>query len=209
MPSARLTPLFTTLPAGTQLIRAHALGRRPDQFVPGLGNTRFAPLRLESGFVPHLYLAESVEAAIYEGPLHDLDFDQPDPQIEFSALSGWTLSVLATTQDLKLVDLCTPGLNRLRLHRRQLIDTSPTDYPHTRIWAQALHAAGARQGLTWTSRLDDRSRSFVIYGDPVREGKRPPSAPLLLGQGPLPLALPPLRELLEKVCQDSGVTIIS
>jgi hypothetical protein len=70
---------------------------------------------------------------------------------------------------LQAVDLSTKGLKRLGLHRTDLIDTTTTAYPLTRVWGEWLHSASRATGLLWTSRQDDATRALALFGDRVSE----------------------------------------
>ncbi len=70
---------------------------------------------------------------------------------------------------LQTVDHSAMGLQRLGLHRTDLIDTPVTAYPRTREWAAWFHTATPAKGLLWTSRQDDAARAVALFGDRLPE----------------------------------------
>jgi hypothetical protein len=69
-------------------------------------------------------------------------------------------------RELKLVDLTSEGLHRLKLTKQELIDSPARDYPATALWAQALHQEfDDVDGLLWMSRQHDRDYALLLFGD--------------------------------------------
>lgn len=147
-----LRHLRTTLvPAGTTWHRGVAV-MHPDAtvLVAGRGDSRFAPLEGTS----HVYLASNAFAALLESAFHDAT--PPEPRIYQPQLARWIEAVVATTVEVRLIDLRDTELVRLGIAREGLVATEPTHYSCTRLWADALHGrvVGGRQthGLLWQSR---------------------------------------------------------
>jgi hypothetical protein len=113
---------------------------------------------------------------IRDVPLHGPDRRKARAELELRAMSSVRL-----TRDVSLVDLRTLGLGRLRLRRRDLIDTEADQYFRTARWAQALHqAVPAAAGLVWIARLADPA-AMVFFGDRVAE------VDFAIIDGPIPL----------------------
>lgn len=152
-PAAALLARVRTqlLKAGTVLRRGHKQSRPdPTVLVPGLGNTRFAPL----DGVAHTYLATTPFAALLESALHEAA--PPAPRAYEAAVGLWMESAVRLQHDVRLIDLRDAELHRLGVARHQLVATSAAHYPCTRRWAQALHGRHVgghpTHGLLWHSR---------------------------------------------------------
>jgi hypothetical protein len=159
--SALLRRLRTqTLPAGTLLRRGQKVAHPdPSTLVPGVGNTRFAPL----AGIRHVYVAATTFAALLESAFHDAA--PPAPRIPAAVLAQWAEAEVALRHDIRLIDLRDPGLDRLGIDRAALVSTSAAHYPCTRAWARALHhrRVGGHQthGLIWHSRQTElRARAL-------------------------------------------------
>lgn len=118
--------------------------------VPGVGETRFAPLPATS----HAYVGFTKTVALLESALHNAAGSSP--VIFVSQLRDWTVHQLELTQDVRVADLRDDQLSRLALTRDQLVDTTARHYPCTRQWAAALQApatgASGYAGAVWHSR---------------------------------------------------------
>ena len=138
-------------PVDTVVRRGHSVAH-PDatQVVPGLGDTRFAPL----DEVAHTYLATTRIGALLESVLHDAA--PPAPRIQMPTVRAHMESAVRLTAEVRLVDLRDPELDRHGIARDQLVSTPPMHYRCTRQFASQLHgrAVGGQQthGLLWHSR---------------------------------------------------------
>ena len=102
----------------------------------------------------------------------------PSPTCTRSRLLEWSYSELKTTRDLLLFELVNPRLRQLGIPGRassitesELIHTPPSEYPHTRTWAQSLHAGiPLLDGFAWRPRLGGRGNAFVLFGDRCKHG---------------------------------------
>jgi hypothetical protein len=125
----------------------------PEILVPGVGDTRFAPLPGTT----HTYVSATRTAALLESALHEMS--GPDATIYRAQLAPWSLAPMRLVEDVRLVDLRDPQLVRLGVERRQLVDTDPLHYACTRRWAAALqdHHVGGYEvaGIVWHSRQAD------------------------------------------------------
>jgi hypothetical protein len=171
----------TSLNRGTVLVRCHKNGFPANSFNPNIGKhitvpeegARFNPFPgAPSVNVPTLYAAESLEAAALESIFHDVPHI-PSPTYSKMQLAEWSYSELEVMRDLVLLELINPKLRQLMIPGRpdsitesELIHTPPSEYPHTRTWAQNLHAAISNlDGLAWRPRLAGTGISYVFFGD--------------------------------------------
>lgn len=154
------------MPAGARLFRGVPSQYDAADLVPGLGNTRFAPL----ADTHHVYVSRTATAALLESALHHLT--GPEPTIWKTELGRWSLGEVTLESDVRLGDLRDPELTRMGVARDALVDTSPFHYRCTRRWAEALQhhmIDGAPiHGLLWHSRQADihaRANAGGLLGD--------------------------------------------
>ncbi len=178
-PVPPLDPLFETWPAGQVIHVLHDVKWAPESFNPGVderGNpvrpTRFAPIRDVVGtFVPYLYGGSTRECAIFETIFHNVPIDAPDKSVDLADSAQRGHGQILPRRDLRLVDLTTDGLHRLRVPKEELIASPARDYAQTASWAQALHHQfDDLDGLVWMSRQRDRDRALVLFGDRLGSG---------------------------------------
>jgi hypothetical protein len=139
------------LPSETLLRRGHQFAHPdPATLVPGIGNTRFAPLE----GTRHVYVAATTFAAMLESAFHDAA--PPAPRIPLAVLAQWAEAEVALRRGVRLIDLRDPELDRLGIDRSALVATAAAHYPCTRVWARALHGRRVgghdTHGLVWHSR---------------------------------------------------------
>ena len=161
------------------LHRIHKLDYGAVQFNPGLvGNARFSPIADADGsLIPTLYGGSSFACAAMESVFHDVPFTSGFKAYDKNKLGGHGHSQCIATRDLVLADLTSRALRKLGVERKQLIDTEKDQYPLTRQWAVAIHAAFPQvQGLCWIARQDDSARAAVLFGDRIADGVLQPSA---------------------------------
>ena len=143
----------TTVPHGDELYRCVPTGHAAESLVPGLGNSRFAPLEGRH----HTYVGWTKTAAILESALHEAN--GPNPAVYLAQLGKWQLASLVFDTTIRLYDLRDEALASLGLDRTELTATSPRHYPCSRAWASELagRSVGGYQthGLIWTSRQGD------------------------------------------------------
>lgn len=180
LPPPPILHLTTTRwPAGAVLHRVHKLEYGAVQFNPGIvGNARFSPIAdLDGRLIPTLYGGSSFACAAMESVFHDVPFAAGFKAYDKNKLEGQGHSQCTSSQDLVLADLGSRALRKLGVERKQLIDTEKDQYPLTRQWAVAIHAAFAEvQGLCWISRQDDSARAVVLFGDRIADGVLQPAA---------------------------------
>lgn len=180
LPPPILHVTTTTWPRNTVIHRVHHLDYGAVQFNPGLkGNARFSPIAAAGGgLIPTLYGGASFACAAMESVFHDVPFTAGFKTYDKNKLAGQGHSQFTSAQDLLLADLGSRALRKLGVERKQLIDTEKDQYPTTRQWAVAIHAALPQvQGLLWISRQDDSARALVLFGDRIADGVLQPGAP--------------------------------
>jgi hypothetical protein len=148
----------------------------PESFNPGVdaagalrNPTRFAPIRSRKGaVVPYLYGGSTLDCAIFETVFHNVPIDAPDKFVDLDEFAGRAHGTIVPQRDLRLVDLTTDGLHRLKVTKAELIASAPIDYPDTARWAEAIHHQFPDvDGLVWMSRQRDRDQALVLFGDRV------------------------------------------
>jgi hypothetical protein len=175
-PIPALNALFDRWPAGGVIHVIHDTAFAPERFNPGADAagrlrkpTRFAPIRdLKGEVVPYLYGGSTLECAIFETVFHDVPVDAPDKFVDLDFFAQRSHGELMPGRDLRLVDLTSEGLHRLKVPKEELITSPARDYLATAKWAEALHHQFQdADGLVWMSRQRDRDRSLVLFGDRV------------------------------------------
>lgn len=170
---------------------------------------RFRPLRDADGkIVPMLYAAASPEAAIAESILHDVPL-RGLRVVAFETLVPVALSYLVPQRELRLAQLHSSGLERLRLRNHDLIDTLPSRYPETLPWGQALYDHPEQlDGIVWMSRRYNSERALVLFGSSATD-RRVDGADFVVDpdKGFATLAFGDGYELVATVCADADVLI--
>lgn len=192
------------LPAGSQLIRVHSPDFTGVDFNPCKGlPSRFAPLKLPAGdCLPTLYAATTFECAVHESIFHELPYNASRKVIREDKVITRAVSWLVTKQDLEVVRLNEPDLNRLGLTRADLIDTPNSGYDTTARWAESLHRGNpTAAGLAWTSRRCDPDQAYVFFEDRV-----PPRALAITKRVDLATSPSHLAEV-RQFGQRAGITI--
>lgn len=174
-PPADLSKLAQTMtwPAGQVIHRIHPDDYAADAFNPGPhGNARFSPIKdAEGAQVPTIYGGTNFDCAAMETVFHDVPFTAGLKTVDKSKLVGKLYSQVVPSRDLVLIDLRSTALRRLGVRRNELIDTEKDEYPGTRAWAEAIHAACPTvDGLCWTSRQDDSALAIMLFGLRVTSG---------------------------------------
>jgi len=173
---SKLDPLIEPWPAGQLIHVIHDAPFDPQSFNPGVdaagklrNPTRFAPIRSAKGrVVPYLYGGSSRDGAIFETVFHNVPIDAPDKFVDLGDFANRAYGQIVPQRDLRLVNLTTHGLHRLKVPKSELITSAPIDYPDTAKWAEALHRQCPDvDGLFWISRQRDRDQALVLFGDCV------------------------------------------
>ncbi|MFB9262230.1 RES family NAD+ phosphorylase [Bradyrhizobium erythrophlei] len=171
-PPADLANLVSMMiwPKGQVIHRIHQNIYGSSQFNPGTkGNARFSPIKASDGSsIPTLYGGTTFDCAAMETVFHDVPIAAGLKTFDKQKLADQVYSQVTSRRALKLVDLSATALKKLGIQRNQLIDTEKDEYPSTRKWAEAIHAACPHaEGLCWVSRQDDRALAIVIFGDRI------------------------------------------
>lgn len=176
-PVLPLGPLFELWPARQVIHVIHDTRFAPQSFNPGVdakgaprNPTRFAPIKSGRGkVVPYLYGGSTRECAIFETLFHNVPIDAKDKFVDLDDFAQRGHGQLVPRRALRLADLTTDGLHRLKVPKEELIASAPRDYPATARWAEALHRQFKDiDGLIWMSRQRDRDRALMLFGDRVR-----------------------------------------
>jgi RES domain len=200
--TASISPTIELLDAGATVVRVYQRPFGPLGFNDADAPARFRPIRNASGaIVPTAYGAHDEETAIAETVLRGvsaLSHGSPRRRLFRLEVEGLDMVRLRTTRALRLVRLHGLGLTLLREH---VIDTPESEYGYTAQWAQALYGHRSRpHGLVWTSRQNDTSRAFILWGETrVRQEW------LQLEGEPVALDREPGLEPFRKVCANAGV----
>lgn len=173
-PVPPLDPLFDRWPAGRVIHVIHDTAFAPESFNPGVDGTgrlhkptRFAPIRdAADKVVPYLYGGSTQDCAIFETVFHEVPVDAADKFVDLDDFAQRGHGELVPNRDLKLVDLTSEGLHRLKVPKHELITSPSRYYPLTARWAEALHRQCAdADGLLWMSRQRDRDHALLLFGD--------------------------------------------
>jgi len=150
------------------------------------GNARFSPIRDHAAkIIPTLYAGVTYSCALMESVFHDVPIGAGPTTIDPARLDLLVRSEVETLKELLLIDLTSTGLRHFGLKNADLIDTEADTYPFTRAWAEALYERNPdAQGLFWTSRMQNRAQSFMLFGPRVDSLKylRPVGNPKRLRQ---------------------------
>jgi hypothetical protein len=156
-------------PTGFEIHTIHNTDFEPQSFNPGVSTrpTRFAPICDSSDKpVPYLYGGSSLDCAIFETIFHNIPLDATDKFVDLDDFADRAHGVVRPQRDLRLVDLTTDGLHRLKIPKSELIESPPADYVDTARWAQALHQQYPEvDGLFWMSCQRDQDRALILFGD--------------------------------------------
>lgn len=126
---AALDPLLKAWPSGADLWRVHKLDRRPAEFNPGADIGRFHPFAGSAGKpVATLYAADTWQGAVAETLFRDVPLRGAPRTKRRAELELRAMSRLRLRREVELVELRGTGLRRLRLQRRELIETEADQY---------------------------------------------------------------------------------
>ncbi|WP_051640311.1 RES domain-containing protein [Cellulomonas sp. URHE0023] len=219
-PTDELDPLTYDWPAERPFVRVYRSPRDVGAFwhgaAPGVAPTRFGPILDGTGSpVPLLYAGDTLLSALAESVFHDVPVGGTNKRVFFASLKRRLAGAVAPTRALKLIDLTSTGLHRLRVPRTTLIESGSTHYADTAAWAHALHAhPGNFDGMLWVSRQEDTTRAVVLWGDRIAD-RELPQIPLPPQDGggdataaSWPLDSGPGLEAVLTQAQRAGITVI-
>lgn len=199
-PPSPFLPLDFRVPEGTLMHRVYPNGYASNEFNPGPnGAGRFS--FFGDPQVSVLYCAESEEAAVAETLLRNVPIK--GGSLQHRVYRDRVMAGLVTTRDLSLASFMGPGLRALQVDAYELTDTpGETNYPQTRKWAAAAHAAGF-DGIVWMSRRMNNARCFMFFGDRVSP------ADFVLARGTARVfAAGPDLDWLIRVCLPMRITVL-
>ena len=139
-PVPSLNPLFDRWPGGQIIHVLDDTAFAAGSFNPGVDEsgrprkpTRFAPIQSATGrIVPYLYGGSTLDCAIFETVFQDVPIDAADKFVDLNDFAHRGHSELVTRRDLRLVDLTTEGLHRLKVPKKELITTPARGLPGDR-----------------------------------------------------------------------------
>jgi RES domain len=201
--AADLDPLPHVWPAGKQLTRVYSAEFGPLGFNPSSAAGRFRPVLDGGAVVPTVYAGVDPETALAEGLLRGVDAIEADlaPRLYQREVREKRLARMVATRDLTLARLNGPGLTRLGISRKRLIEVPAPAYPYTAEWAQALYDCAPRfDGLLWTSHQSDDGEAILLW-----EGRVDADADLEGDGDPLALDSEPGLDLVREACLRAGV----
>jgi len=186
--------------AGRPFVRGYSTGHPLKAFNASAAVRRFRPVREGGAVVATTYGAETGLIALAETVLRRAA--TRGAVIHRVELRGLGLVKASFPHDLDLIQLNGLGLRRLRLHRRQVIDSGPTTYAATAELAQALYDAHpSAHGLVWTSRQSDDGDAFILW----RTRLDPDAMDIL--EGPIELESPAGVLLVQRACEHLGILL--
>lgn len=201
--ASEVAPLLETLPAGAALVRVYQAARGALGFNPSPASGRFRPVVASDGTVPTAYLGADDETALAEAVLRGvtaLERGDLPRRLYRSQIAGLALCRLSLRSDLRVVRLHGPGLVRLGLLRRHVIDCEESDYGYPAAWAQVLWGCRRRPaGLSWTSRQNDSARAYMLWRNRLKDDCLEPVGPEIA------LDREPGLDLVRVACVAAGV----
>jgi hypothetical protein len=169
-------------PAGQPVVRGFTLSNGPRAFNPTAKAARFRPVFDAGVVVPTAYGGRTVDIALAESVLRRAA-GTGDRVLHVTELRGMGLVTVCFPFDLILVQLDGLGLRKLKLARRDVIDSVPETYPATAALAQQLYDAHPdAHGIVWTSQQCDDGEACMLWGT-----RLPPESAEIL-DGPLVLS---------------------
>ncbi|HVR40197.1 MAG TPA: RES family NAD+ phosphorylase [Thermoanaerobaculia bacterium] len=206
-PPRKLAPHVVTWLAERPFHRVFRLEHGATRFNPGSPNGgvrgRFHFFRdANEQIVSSLYGAEVQDAAIAETILQLSPQHRHQRSLRPARFKAFAIASITVAHDLRLIELCGSGLQKLRLLPEELTSTSPSEYSRTIAWAKALHhAAPDAHGLLWVSHQFNTSKVLMLFGDRVDEKN-------LAAETILHLSVGRGRKLVEHAANRAGITIL-
>lgn len=193
--------------------RCHPLAYGGESFNPTDSSGRFRPIRdtivvaeqtsrvanPNRRWVPTAYTGDSTDAAVSEGPFHDLPVSAGPKYLPRSTVETLAVTPVVCTRELRLVSLRGHGMRRVGATQGTLIEPGPPYYPTTAPWGRAAFEGGF-DGIVWVSRQFPGGGAFIVFGAN--------DAPLTVDGATLPLASGKGFELLCAAANAAGVVIV-
>lgn len=172
-----------TLIAGTVFYRVHQSRHPADSFSPVLSHRYYEGGRFDAtadDSYPYTYMGSSVDVAVSETLLRDLDLTGPLRALPKRKIVGRRISAVALTGDIQITSLLS-GRDLGTLSQDPWLTTAdPRDYAQTRHWGHWIrnHIVDT-SGFVWPSRREPSGRCYVLFGD-----RLPPGAALVTVSDP-------------------------
>lgn len=137
-------------------------GMGPLSFNRGWGRSRFAPIQLAGQTAHTYYAASTLDCALLESVLHDVDLTRP-AFFDLGLLFNFRVARVRMHRSIQYVSFHSHDLPRLGLSRTDLIEALAADHHLTRSWAQAaLEQRQAASAIGYTSRRNDAGRCLML-----------------------------------------------
>lgn len=174
----------TTVESGTSWSRVYDSRFGHFEFNPGFGNARFSPFdsatetdsATDRRRVATIYVAATLEAALLEGALRDVD-ENGIPEAEEESFQGLLHAELQSAKTFTVADLRDERLESWGLDRSAVASSPSQHYPCTRTVAKAIHASDQNlSGILWHSRqveVNDlpRAEALVLFEERHVDGR--------------------------------------
>lgn len=168
----------TTIDAGTTWNRVYDSRFGHMEFNPGFGNARFSPFdsAVDGKRIATIYLAGTMEAALLEGALRDVDLVGV-PEADEESFQGLLHIELTPQESFTVVDLRDRQLAALGLGREAVSSSASQHYPCTRTIAKAIHGSMPDAGgILWHSRQVEvnglpQSKVLVLFEERLSAGR--------------------------------------
>lgn len=171
----RATPHLHRLPAGTRLWRVHLRDYKSTSFNPRASDLNFGGGRFDGTKEdPYASYYAGLEAgtALAETLLRDLPFNERGYRnVPRKLILGRCASVVETTEELTLVDLCSGAALADLAQDTWLVQADTRDYHATRRWASWIRGqAPTAHGMIWPSKREGGRPAVVLFGDRCPDG---------------------------------------
>lgn len=206
--------LRTTIwPSGRRFFHVHDHRLGYDDFNPGRGESRFAPIA-DPDPIPTFYAGADETVTLVESVFHDMATETTERIVVESTLRHRGLAHMVANRPLVLLDLRDRALRALGLDRRQIIVTSAEHYRCTREWGRWLHQRhpGGRlpDGVIWHSRQAELTgrppgEVLVLWGDRAPDIA---GSYTLVGPGVRNLVEGAGRVLVEEIAETLGAVVV-
>jgi hypothetical protein len=202
----------TTLDPDASYFRVYASTWGHDEFNPGFGDSRFAPISPGNGARPlsSMYVAQTPAGALLETTFHELHHVAARSIFD-RELHGMLLASMRLPRAANVIDLRDNELERLGLERSAVVATTAEHYPCTQALAAHLMASATDDvhGIVWHSRQAELTghpptEVAVLFGTRFGESR---GQCKLTGPGVRALHEGPGRLLVDEIAEAVGATI--
>lgn len=198
-PPVPFEPRTIVMPRLTGMYRLHDNKYRTNEFNPGpKGAGRFHFFGAPPVWV--LYTASTEAAAVAETLLRNIP--AAGGHISYGDYQSKVMAAMEIKREVRLASFLGTDLRALRVTPEQLTTTPGENYPQTRKWAEAAHAAGF-DGIAWMSRQDNSGRAYMFFGDRVTEN----DFEVVPGSGRI-FAVGPDRDWLTDLCAPMHIEVL-